>query len=325
MSLVWVAFVLIIGRILATSTLFADRFASATRRPRRFIWAAGLVFTTAWPIVAFGALGIVRGAAAHGIAMNSPSGGLPLKFYLPRVVAPAWIDQTFLILWAGASTILVARLTVGLSIVRRWRRTLAVIDVDGVSARLSPSAGPAVVGFCTTELMIPPWVLTLEPSARSLIIRHEEEHAATNDPRLLLLAALLPALVPWNIFSWWQASRLRLAIEIDCDDRVLRNAPGVAAYAALLVQIAERSSRTASLPTMVPALIGSPHRLSQRLAAIRERQTTTRVILRIGYAVIAAVAFTAALAIETPLSPWMRAALRSSTHGHFVRRARSGH
>lgn len=322
MSIVWIAFVWIIGRILATSTVFADRFASVTQRPRRFIWATGLILTTAWPLVAFGVLRLARSAATRGIALSSPAGGLPLKFYLPRVVAPAWIDQIFLILWACASTVLLARLVVGVAIVRGWRRSIPTIEVDGVRMRLSPVAGPAVIGFWTPELMIPGWALALDRSARSLIIRHEQEHVATSDARLLFLASVLPSLVPWNVFSWWQASRFRLAIEMDCDARVLRDVPRPAEYAALLVDIAERSVRAVSMPMMVPTLIGSRHRLPQRLAAIHERQTSRRGAPRIRHAVVAIIALAVALAIETPVSPWMRAALRFPAREHMLTRAR---
>ena len=311
MSIVWIAFVLITGRVLATSTLFADRFAAATRRSRRLIWATGLIVTTVWPAIAFGMLRLARTAAAHGLPLTLPSGGLPLKLYLPRGVAPAWIDQTFLILWAGASAALIVRLVFGIAVLRRWRRTLPVVDIDGVPARLSPTAGPAVIGFWAGELMIPSWVLTLERSARSLIVRHEQQHVATNDARLLWLAALLPSLVPWNVFSWWQASRLRLAVEMDCDARVLRDLPRPAEYARLLVDIAERSVLAPSVPAVMPTLIGSARRLRYRLVAIQEHQASRPRIAPIAHALVALIALGVALAIETPVPPSMRAALRA--------------
>ncbi|UUZ52386.1 hypothetical protein LP419_22985 [Massilia sp. H-1] len=44
---------------------------------------------------------------------------------------------------------------------------------------------------------------------------------AARDPQLLGLALLVLVAMPWNLPMWWQLRRLRHAIEVDCDARVL--------------------------------------------------------------------------------------------------------
>jgi len=57
-----------------------------------------------------------------------------------------------------------------------------------------------------------------------MVIAHEQSHLAAHDPLLLIVALFLLVLMPWNLPLWWQLHRLRYAIEVDCDSRVLRGA-----------------------------------------------------------------------------------------------------
>ena len=76
------------------------------------------------------------------------------------------------------------------------------------------------------------------------MLRHEGEHCDAGDSRVAGLSLLLLTLFPWNFPLWWQVHRLRAAIEIDCDRRVVHRSGDVKRYAALLVEIGAR--RTAS-------------------------------------------------------------------------------
>src|SRR5262249_22804315 len=91
-----------------------------------------------------------------------------------------------------------------------------------------------------------------------------EEHRRARDPLALAAASLACALVPWNVALWWQRSRLRLAVEMDCDARVLRRASDVHGYGLLLVDIAQRFDASALTPA---AALSEP-------ASSRERKTT---------------------------------------------------
>ena len=50
-------------------------------------------------------------------------------------------------------------------------------------------------------------------------------------------------LTPWNPALWWQLRRLRLAVEADCDARVLRRRADVRAYGSVLLEVGRRASR----------------------------------------------------------------------------------
>ena len=48
-----------------------------------------------------------------------------------------------------------------------------------------------------------------------------EEHVRTKDPLTLALGLAAVVVAPWNPLAWWQHRRLRDAVEVDCDRRVL--------------------------------------------------------------------------------------------------------
>lgn len=69
---------------------------------------------------------------------------------------------------------------------------------------------------------------------------HEQEHLDAGDTRLLAIATGMVALMPWNPALWWQLRRLRAAIELDCDTRVLGRGVEPSAYANALLEVGER-------------------------------------------------------------------------------------
>ncbi|HEU4653702.1 MAG TPA: DUF3471 domain-containing protein, partial [Steroidobacteraceae bacterium] len=59
---------------------------------------------------------------------------------------------------------------------------------------------------------------------------------------LLTIALCLLVFMPWNVPLWWQLRRLRYAIEVDCDTRVLRSGRAVEEYGETLIQVGQRRS-----------------------------------------------------------------------------------
>ena len=150
------------------------------------------------------------------------------------------------------------------------------------------------------ELILPKWAIALEPLERSMVLEHELSHRAARDIYLLWLAEFLKALVPWNVFIWWQASHLRLAVEMDCDARVLTISPHPVAYARMLVRVASAPSEQ-SWSHFAPALVGEATCLEQRIAAISLQQhlsARTRLI----HGVIVLGAVVVALAVRPPMT-----------------------
>ena len=100
---------------------------------------------------------------------------------------------------------------------------------------------------------------------RQYVLRHEEEHRRAHDAQLLFLASLTIILMPWNLAMWWQLRRLCLAIEMDCDNRVVNGLGDAPAYGELLLKVAQASSRG---PRLQPALLGGMGTLERRLTAL---------------------------------------------------------
>jgi beta-lactamase regulating signal transducer with metallopeptidase domain len=144
-------------------------------------------------------------------------------------------------------------------------------DIDGTAVRLSKNVGPAVVGLRSMDVVLPEWILSLDTPLRAIVLRHEEEHRSARDPYLLFGAAIAVALMPWNPALWFHARRLRLAIEFDCDARVLRAHPSAERYGMLMLTIAQRRSVG---PTLFSPMLTEPTTLLERriLAIVRNRR-----------------------------------------------------
>jgi hypothetical protein len=111
-------------------------------------------------------------------------------------------------------------------------------------------------------IVVPRWALALAPDDLALVLAHERAHLDARDP--LLLAAGVAALValPWLLPLWFVVSRLRLAVESDCDRRVLRRHPDAVRYGRLLLDVAERALPNA--PRWMPDVAGAPALLQPR-------------------------------------------------------------
>jgi TonB-dependent SusC/RagA subfamily outer membrane receptor len=96
----------------------------------------------------------------------------------------------------------------------------------------------------------------------TLVLAHEQAHLAARDPLLLVAGAMGTVLLPWNPVSWALLARLRLAIEVDCDQRVLRLGAPTGHYGRLLIDLAAAAPR---LPLSAPAFSYHTTHLEQRL------------------------------------------------------------
>jgi len=292
------------GSALTLAATAADRLASLSQRPRRFIWLTALIGTSFWPVIS-----VIRTAVIR--FPPSPSGNLdPLMEEAYRLsssviaapfttIAPRW-SLGLLAAWALLSTLLLGRLAVAVCYIRRRRGSWKKTQIDGMDIHLARDSGPAVVGLHPMQVVLPEWILELASPLRALVLRHEAEHRSARDPYLLIVATLVTALIPWNVALWWQARRLRLAIEIDCDARVLRVYPRPRQYADLLLTIAQR--RMDSEQRLAPALSEPTSNLERRITAMFT--TTTLSPFRVLWlSVRGAAAFALACAVDTPATP----------------------
>ena len=207
-----------------------------------------------------------------------------------------------LIIWTwSVASLLLLLLLLGATLWRHRRAELREQTqmVDGVLVRVSNADAPAAIGVRRSFIVLPAWALQLDPNLRSLIVRHEQEHVIARDPALLLAVTMLVVLMPWHMPLWWCLRRLRLAIEMDCDARVLRQHPDIQRYARLLLLVSQhlRSNwQRSALQTLAATnLQPSPNHLRKRILAMTRPPThhpwRVTTLALIGCAALTAVAF----------------------------------
>lgn len=140
--------------------------------------------------------------------------------------------------------------------------------LSGVPVVVSKGFGPATVGLWAASIVVPTWVLALPEPQRGFVLRHEGEHRAARDPLLLFVTSLAFVLTPWNLALLWQMRRLRLAVELDCDARVVRALGDSTTYASFLLSVAEA---TAPDRRLQPSFIGGSGSLERRLRSLLAR------------------------------------------------------
>ena len=264
----WIVYVLIVTLILSAAALSAERALRFRRRSTRWVWVATIVASLVLPTI----IASVSIQLPQITASNTPQKALifrevtslPLtalsEISMPQ--AGADLDTRLKRAWwiaSGALLFLLACSAVQLFWrKRRWSRA----TVAGVSVYVAPDTGPAVVGLIRPCIVVPAWVSESSPASQALVIAHENAHLAARDPLLLTAALCLLVFMPWNLPLWWQAHRLRRAIEVDCDARVLGAGHDVTRYGETLIEVGQRQS--AYLGT-VAAMSESTSFLEQRL------------------------------------------------------------
>jgi beta-lactamase regulating signal transducer with metallopeptidase domain len=311
MIALWMIYVAVLTVLLGGVAAMLERVAASHGWPRRWIWTGALVGIAAlsfvaWkrPVARVDASAAATGPVATGASLLSTDLAELLERVRPRTsmlerldgpLAIAWISAAAFValVFAGASATLARRR-------REWRRDV----IDGVEVLIAPSTGPALVGLFRPVVVLPEWALSGTPGERDLMLAHEREHARARDPIVLHAGWLGVLAMPWNPAAWWMARRLRAAVELDCDARVLRSRPDPTAYSALLVAVGVRHASPA--PALAAALLERRSTLARRIIAMRQQR---RVSTAGSLAAFAGAAFGIVLACSAP-SPEVLAPLR---------------
>jgi TonB family protein len=276
MMLTWMLSAVLFGAWVALATSAAERLARAARAPVRGLWCGALVIAAVWPLCSpliASMLPQLHAAVATLPAVRVVPDGAAFFSRAPSALIDA-AGPTLLTLWGLASLLLAARLVRSLRAIRRLRDDAEPRVVDGVPVLVTEEVGPATVGLRRPAVLMPRGVLELDEPLRRLVLRHEREHCTAHDPRLLTVAAGAVVLFPWNPAIWLIARRLHLALEIDCDARVLASGAEPTRYGQLLLLLAQRRG---AIP-LAPTLAAPATHLERRIIAMQTRLAAPRPV-----------------------------------------------
>lgn len=254
----FMAYATLVGLLLSAAASVLERTAPWLSGRRRMVWigviGGALVLAVAVTVVP----GTVRTQvspfnAASARAMTSTNANVARVQAAPRppradreaqVASEGTsrrLDSALVAVWIVLSSLCLAVLGVSAWRVGRMRRSWRETVIGGVPVLVSHDVGPAVIGLVHHGIVVPAWVEALSVDEQRTVMTHEREHVRAGDPLLLWGATLLVAITPWNAALWYALRRLRHAIEMDCDVRVLRTRPDARAYCTLLLDVGERT------------------------------------------------------------------------------------
>lgn len=286
----WMLYTVVVTAIVAAAARAAETIARALSYRVRWTWIGALALSAL--LSASSALRLARGDALSVVAANDVSAtpsiaagrslveetravmamvgrslDAPMRsvFAALDARAPRAVSSFAVVAWAVASFGIAALF---IAVVRRFARLRAALPrqrMGDVDVRVAPEIGPVALGILRPEIVVPRWLLDRCPEEQGLAVAHEREHLRARDPLLIALGWTVVIAAPWNAALWYMMSRLRLAIEVDCDARVLRRGASAHAYGALLIDVAGRS---APLSLGALTLAGHSH-LHQRIIMLR--------------------------------------------------------
>lgn len=290
----WMLGAVVFSALVCVAALAAEHVLRLMRRPQRTPWILAVFASVAWPLFApFLPQAAPSHASVGNVIQGTTNAVTPIAApSFDWSAALAQLDPVLLALWAIGSAAMLVQLVRAVFVLQRVQREARRTDIDGLPVLVHDALGPAAIGIVAPRVIVPTWLLELDPSLRALVLRHEQEHCRAGDSRLVWMGVLATALMPWNVALWWTVSRLRLAMEVDCDARTIGDADP-APYARLLLLIAQRHGSARYVPTLSP----TASQLHRRIHAMQ-----INVIRFRGWQALGAVAV-GSLAIAAACSP----------------------
>jgi TonB family protein len=305
----WVGYGAFVSLLLGVAAHLLERGASGSGFPSRGPWTAAVAGSFLIPaavylasrrdlrvpgreVAAGGEVGEIE-AVVGPVAAAVPGAAVRVMGVLAAVdpvLVGGWVIASSLVLLIGILSLV--RLHVA---ERHWRAAV----VAGEHVRVSERIGPAVLGFIRQRIVVPGWVLSAPEAQQRIIIAHEREHVRAGDHRLVLLSSLLLCLVPWNLPLWWIVRRLRLAVEMDCDARVLRGGADPHLYGSVLLEVGvERSPRVLAATALGEPRSNLRRRIEMIVSGDRGPRPLSLLALGVGVALVGV-----ACALDQPRSP----------------------
>jgi len=294
MILQWMAYAALCAALFGLAAASVDSMFAGWHRARRGVWITAIGVSVLVPLVlpVLSSIAATPTPAAATIAVQETTAAV--------TASPVRVDVIVLCVWALASVLFAA------SLLLAHRRTILALErcrtgtIGGRAAFVSQDFGPAVVGLLRHHIVVPAWTLVLNDDEQELVVAHELEHAHSGDPLLALAGVCAVVAMPWNVALWWQLSRLRLAIELDCDARVVaRRRHDALAYTRLLLSVGERVRGTRH---PVLAMSRSRSALAKRFDALLRRDVIqprrAAGLLALSLGILASVAFVPAPSVS---------------------------
>ena len=331
--ILWLAYSIVVGALIAVAARLVERAARLFGWTTRYVWVVAMFAMLA---TTTGSLGFrayeQQGARTAAATQSSQVTTGPIAADWWQSLIPAEVsasragfatevaqridalaerlsrfDRPVFIVWALLTTFVGALVLHATLEGRRLLHASEARHIKGVRVLLTDSLGPAAVGLGATAVLMPRWALDLEDQLLDLVLRHEREHLEANDPALLLYGLVVIVLLPWQLPLWWAWQRLRLAIEVDCDARLLRGGSDTKRYAQLLLLMSQRIVRPSSalqpLITATAPLQPELSHLATRIQIMTENRSHNALgsiaLLAIGVVATGSVAF----AIPVPRPP----------------------
>src|SRR3954468_2759503 len=269
--LAWMLYVIMVTLLLSIGAYVAERAARLKRARTRWIWITAIVASLALPTLVSSVSIALPNVMAAPVAQKV----VALRDATTQVLSPVmWVsgsaaephgwrnfDAPLTMLWRAASAAMLVGLLISGAVLFARKRHWQQARVSGAQVYVTEGVGPAVVGLLRPRIVVPAWVTMALPRLQSAVIAHEQSHLDAHDPQLFTLALALLVFMPWNLPLWWQLRRLRYAIEIDCDARVLKGGVDPAHYGETLIAVGERQS----------AYVGAVAAMSESKSFLEER------------------------------------------------------
>jgi bla regulator protein blaR1 len=281
--LAWMSYVIVVSLLLSLAALALERSARLRQRPTRWLWGSSMIASLLVPLVVSSVsvqiprlTGVVDSAIPQRVVAlrQMTASGLSPSGWLTATAGPFSaspdLDRLLQVGWSAASAMLLLAILAGSVQLNRRRRRWERGSMAGVPVHISEDAGPAIAGLLDPHIVVPRWLTQSPLEVQQLVVAHEQGHLEAHDARLVTIALGLLVCMPWNLPLWWQLRRLRFAVEIDCDARVLRHGYDVSRYGETLIAVGERQSATIA---MVAAMAESSSLLEQRIRNMLRKKT----------------------------------------------------
>jgi beta-lactamase regulating signal transducer with metallopeptidase domain len=265
----WMLWAIAITALLGAAAHLLESLLRGRGRPGRWAWAmamVGAIAVQAWAL-------LVENRQAASVPARVPS-EVPVEealldwWNVMSVQMPSVLERvdTYVgALWLMASLLLLVGLIGGFCRLNRRAKSWPRHNVAGHDVLISENFGPALLGIRSLRIVLPRSLLDQGHDAVALVCLHEAKHREARDTWLLAGAAFTVAVLPWNAALWWQLMRLRAAIELDCDNRVVADGVPLSQYARLLLDLGTGSEQ---LSVAIPAFVQPPTLLERRLTML---------------------------------------------------------